>query len=473
MEQKNTMTRSGRRVHVLLVIVLVTVAGVMGTAQQQSAAVERPPFGPVIISPYMGSWDDYQRPIIRSSEFTLAKVHLPAGFGNRPDHVVDLIEDGIEVIMLKTEDCRTDAMTTYNYMVDGGFLDVVQQYPEVDFVVQVGNEPELCPVPMNKYVNHLYDVITVLKPGVDQPNLRWVAGLPMNPETAKALLDDGWIQRLYDGVGTNMLGHYSLTNEYHNWHEIVDYVLDETDTDIWITEIGINHPPMDKAIKAERILEYIDTLPADRVGGIAVFTLGQGTEWPQYEITQSMVPVFAGREDCHFYSATGEFLCGPFKKYWEEYGGLAIFGYPITSEDPGGNGETVQFFERSRFEWHPGVWPEQHDVLLGHLGRELIQGRRAERPFQSAARSPQPGDDCVYFEATRHHLCDEFLEYWNEFGGLPIFGYPLSQPFVEDGHLVQYFERARLEYQPGVWPERFDVLQGLLGVQAVQDEESR
>jgi hypothetical protein len=457
----------------LLVALIILVTGVAGSSQQQSAASDRPPLGPVIISPHMGSWNDYQRPIIRNSEFNLAKVHLPAGFNTRPNHLVDLIEDGIEVIMLKTEDCRTDAMTTYNYMVDGGFLDVVQEYPEVDFVVQVGNEPELCPVPMGEYFEHLYEVITELKPGIDQPNLRWIAGLPMTPDIAKRLLDDGWVQRLYDGVGTNMLGHYSLTNEYHGWHEIVDYVLETTETDIWLTEIGINHPPMSKSQKAERILEYVDTLPADRVGGVAVFTLGQGTEWPQYEITESMVPIFADRTDCWFFSATGEFLCGPFLQYWQHHGGLAIFGYPITAEEPGGEGETVQFLERSRFEWHPGVWPEQYDVLLGHLGRELIGDRGDERPFQRVARLPEPGEDCIYFEATRHHLCDEFLDYWNEFGGLPIFGYPLSQPFVEDGHLVQYFERARLEYQPGVWPERFDVLQGLLGVQAVRDSDSR
>jgi hypothetical protein len=453
----------------LWLIALVVLGGAVGTTQDQSSASERPPLGPVIISPYMGNWNDYQRPIIRASEFNLAKIHLPAGFGTRASHISDLIDDGVEVIMLKTEDCRSNVSRTYNYLVGRGFMKAVRDHPDVQFVVQVGNEPELCPLSMNDYASDLFEVITELRPMVDEPNLHWVAGLPMNPESAKQLLDEGWVQELYDGVGTNMLGHYSLTEEYHGWHEIVDYVLDNTDTELWITEIGINHPPMDKALKAERILEYVDTLPSDRVGGIAVFTLGQGTEWPQYEVTESMVPVFAGREDCHFYSATGEFLCGPFKKYWEEYGGLAIFGYPITAEEPGGNGETVQFFERSRFEWHPGVWPEKHDVLLGHLGREMVREREDEAYFRSAARSPQPGDNCVYFDATRQHLCGEFLDYWGEFGGLPIFGYPISQELTERGFRVQYFERARFEHQPGVWPERFDVLQGLLGVQAVEE----
>ncbi len=462
------MTAHRTRWLALWVVTLVVIGGVFGTASNASPAADRPPLGPVVISPQLGSWDDYQRPIIRGSEFDLVKVHLPPGFGTTAEHVVDLIEDGAQTVMLKTEDCQSDASTTRAHLEGRGFLDVIQDWPEIDFVVQVGNEPERCPGPISAYNNNLFEVITEVKPAVDQPNLHWIAGLPMVPSSAIDLMQDGWVLDLYDGVGTNMLGHFSLVDEYHGWHEIVDYVLDETDASLWLTEIGINHPPMDKAEKARRILDYIDTLPADRVGGVAIFTLGRGTEWPQYEVTEAMVPVFADRDGCRFFAPTGQFLCGQFKQYWERYGGLAIFGYPITAEEPGGNGATVQFMERSRFEWHPGVWPEKYDVLLGHLGREMVTERRGEPQFQSSDSTPQPGDDCVYFAATGQHLCDQFLDYWNAFGGLPVFGYPLSQEFTENGFTVQYFERARFEHQPGVWAERFDVLQGLLGVQAVE-----
>jgi hypothetical protein len=462
------MTGHRTRWLVLLALALVVTGGVFGAAANQVPAAERPPLGPVVISPNLGSWNDYQRPIIRGSEFDLAKVHLPTGFQTAPEHVEDLIADGITTIMLKTEDCRSDGATTRAYLVNRGFTELFQSYPDIDFVIQVGNEPERCPGTLAQYYDALYEVITQVKPEVDEPNLHWVAGLPMVPQSAIGLMEDEWVLDLYDGVGTNMLGHFSLVNEYHGWHEIVDYVLDETDTTLWLTEIGINHPPMDKADKARGILEYVDTLPADRVGGVAIFTLGRGTNWPQYEVTEAMVPVFADRDNCRFFAPTEQFLCGPFKQYWEHHGGLAIFGYPITAEEPGGNGETVQFMERSRFEWHPGVWPEQFDVLLGHLGREMIADRRNESPFQSLESDQVPGDTCVYFAATGQHLCDEFLLYWNTFGGLPIFGYPLSQEFTENGFTVQYFERARFEHQPGVWAERFDVLQGLLGVQAVE-----
>jgi quercetin dioxygenase-like cupin family protein len=77
--------------------------------------------------------------------------------------------------------------------------------------------------------------------------------------------------------------------------------------------------------------------------------------------------------DCQFFLVTKQSLCFGFQAYWEKYGGLAIFGYPITAEMKDANGVTVQWFERARFEWHPGAWPERFDVLLGRIGAELAE----------------------------------------------------------------------------------------------------
>jgi hypothetical protein len=54
----------------------------------------------------------------------------------------------------------------------------------------------------------------------------------------------------------------------------------------------------------------------------------------------------------------------------------------------------------------------------------------------------------TYFPETGHHLGGPLLRAWNA-TGLMIIGYPISEPLVEGGRTVQYFERARLE----VWPE--------------------
>lgn len=79
---------------------------------------------------------------------------------------------------------------------------------------------------------------------------------------------------------------------------------------------------------------------------------------------------------CTFYPQTGHRLCGGFRGYWERFGGLAIYGFPISEEFREVNPDTgktyvVQYFERQRFEWHPGEWPERYDVMLGRVGAQL------------------------------------------------------------------------------------------------------
>ena len=75
-----------------------------------------------------------------------------------------------------------------------------------------------------------------------------------------------------------------------------------------------------------------------------------------------------------------------------------------------------------------------------------------------------------YFPQTGHWLSHGFLRYWEQFGGLPVFGYPITEEFTDpqSGHVTQYFERARFEWQPGQWPARYDVLLGLLGTEQAQ-----
>jgi hypothetical protein len=54
-----------------------------------------------------------------------------------------------------------------------------------------------------------------------------------------------------------------------------------------------------------------------------------------------------------------------------------------------------------------------------------------------------------YFPATHHTLREPFLSFWTRHGDIPVFGYPITEPFLEGGQTVQYFERARLVYSGG------------------------
>ncbi|MBA3944430.1 MAG: CAP domain-containing protein [Herpetosiphonaceae bacterium] len=173
-----------------------------------------------------------------------------------------------------------------------------------------------------------------------------------------------------------------------------------------------------------------------------------------------------------FFSETGHTVSGRFLDYWQQNGGLAQFGLPISepiSEQNADTGKTytVQYFERNRFEYHPDQTPP-YDVLLGRLGVTSLEHRGLN--WHSFAGPSQPNSGCQYFAETSHSLCQPFLGYWQSHGGLPLFGFPVSEMHSEtsptDGktYTVQYFERNRFEYHPeNAAP--YNVLLGLLGTE--------
>ena len=184
-------------------------------------------------------------------------------------------------------------------------------------------------------------------------------------------------------------------------------------------------------------------------------------------------------------------LCGRFKQYWDQHGGLPVFGFPITAAQPelreDGRGHLTQWFERGRFEFH-GANQAPYDVQLGRLGAERFSASHGGMDFWSTPRDEGPRPGCQWFAETRINVCDSvasvgapgFLAYWREHGlefdgrrgtsypeSLALFGLPLTQVRRErlsDGreYWVQWFERARFEWHPEL-PLRYRVLLGLLG----------
>ena len=181
-----------------------------------------------------------------------------------------------------------------------------------------------------------------------------------------------------------------------------------------------------------------------------------------------------GLSKCDF--PTGKCLRGAFLTYWFTHGGVAQFGLPVTNELTeklsDGKTYTVQYTERARFELHPENRGKESYVLLGRLGADLAAPRANEQPFKPVP--PCGSCNLLYFPETGHAIGQQLQAYWQTNGGIPVFGYPLSEAFDEksptDGktYLVQYFERNRLEYHPENKGTQYEVLLGLLGVQTYQ-----
>jgi hypothetical protein len=181
------------------------------------------------------------------------------------------------------------------------------------------------------------------------------------------------------------------------------------------------------------------------------------------------------------FAETGQCISGRFLEYWEQNGGLAIFGFPVTAAAQAANNNTgqmnlVQWFERSRFELRPEQ-PTPHDVVLGRLGDDRLM--QLGHHWQSFVK--QTASDPHYFPQTGHAIDYEpFWTFWSTHGieldgqpgtstaeSIALFGLPISRAvpttnFNGDLVLAQWFERARLEYHPSN-PDPYKVLLGLLG----------
>lgn len=180
------------------------------------------------------------------------------------------------------------------------------------------------------------------------------------------------------------------------------------------------------------------------------------------------------------FEETGYCIYGRMRTFWEENGGLPVFGLPISpaqEELVHGHSFMVQWFERHRLEWHPEyLFP--NDVLVSRLGVDYIE-QQGYSWYIFPKGQATPG--CVFFAETGHSLCEPFLSYWNTHGieqdgqggkthteSLALFGMPISEPYPEvarDGtvHTVQWFERARFEHYPEN-PAGYQVMLSLLGV---------
>ncbi|HEX6605558.1 MAG TPA: hypothetical protein VF276_01470 [Chloroflexia bacterium] len=96
----------------------------------------------------------------------------------------------------------------------------------------------------------------------------------------------------------------------------------------------------------------------------------------------------AGTTNPRLFPETGKTLAGTFRAYWEQHGGLAQQGYPISNEfqetSPlDGKVYTVQYFERAVFELHPENAPP-FDVLLSQLGTFRYQAKYQATPTATA-----------------------------------------------------------------------------------------
>jgi hypothetical protein len=210
--------------------------------------------------------------------------------------------------------------------------------------------------------------------------------------------------------------------------------------------------PVSKTWSVDSPLNNARTLHSAVLVSGKVYVLDSVNRGETYDATTAASRCFA---------ETGRCAHGKFLAYWNAHGGLAINGYPLSEpfaeELEDGKVYLVQYFERVRMEYHPEN-SAPNEVLLGQFGRRIHGGA-------DPAALPRPGDR--YFTETGHNVPEDFFAYWEANGGLPQFGFPLTEVITEtlengQQYQVQYFERARFERHPkNAAP--YDILLGQFG----------
>ena len=150
--------------------------------------------------------------------------------------------------------------------------------------------------------------------------------------------------------------------------------------------------------------------------------------------------VSAQAPDTKYFSETGHNVTGEFLTFYNSTPNASfLYGYPITEQIVSKDGKTVQYFQRARFEY-VAENPQGQRVQLTLLGRQTYISAgplSVDNPFA-----------CRLYVETGFSVCFAFLEFFDQYGGVTQFGYPISGFEYHQNKIVQYFEKARLEWQP-------------------------
>ncbi|MEJ7837318.1 MAG: L,D-transpeptidase family protein [Thermomicrobiales bacterium] len=144
-----------------------------------------------------------------------------------------------------------------------------------------------------------------------------------------------------------------------------------------------------------------------------------------------------------YFARTGHNLETPFLGIWQDIGGEAVVGIPLSE---------------ARFVTGGGVQQSFQTLTLGYLPQNTEDISVAALPIdpnkaidlapESARKAltlTGVGQADQYFEATGHGISGKIGDFWNEIDGPRFLGSPLSEEFEADSVRQQLFERGVVE----------------------------
>ena len=126
--------------------------------------------------------------------------------------------------------------------------------------------------------------------------------------------------------------------------------------------------------KDGKTVQYFQRARFERSANSVTLTpLGRETYTPEKQL------VINNPLACQVFSETGYSVCFAFLEFFQQNGGVAQFGYPISPFEFRNN-QIVQYFENARFEWRPGL-AEGQRIGLTDLGRIYFDQLKEDPAF--------------------------------------------------------------------------------------------
>lgn len=191
-------------------------------------------------------------------------------------------------------------------------------------------------------------------------------------------------------------------------------------------------------------------------------TLGLESDFIPPELGQSALSVYVPE--------TGHAVEGYLLDYWRANGATSVYGNPISEPFAASNGLYSQAFERGVFQYSPyWMWTDDAAVRLMPISDELIkQERTTERSdgrragSDRRATSWQPGhtnperaaavtnEGGRWSEETGFSISGQFAAWYDSHEGWFYMGEPISEPMMQRGVQVQYYQNGVLMLRDGV-----------------------
>ena len=182
-------------------------------------------------------------------------------------------------------------------------------------------------------------------------------------------------------------------------------------------------------------------------------------------LSTNLIPPDMGQTTLQVYvSATGHSVSGTMLDYWRTTGSASGFGNPISEPFAAPNGLYSQAFERGIFQYNP-AWLDTEDptVRLMPIGIQAVTARRDSLradsrriggdPRLAAFVAPAPNSkraDLVnqlggrFSEVTGFSIAGDYKDWYDANEGDFYLGSPISEPHLERGRTVQYYDNGLL-----------------------------